>query len=555
MVFTIGNETDWANVASTLVFGNTYVGTILITASFSFTTLQTPIYLNNGCTVNGKCHTITFNYNNFESLFQLPTSGAVNTTIKNLNININNVDSLTSSVLLVNVANQIGNITNIHLSGSSTTFLYLLNNTYFGNTGYVSLISKCSSTHNSSKGICKRFYNVNFEYCFVKNSLIINRFGNNMYSDPLVDLYLINCYIENTELSQSDNVNGFFYNVNVDGTLTFNRCYSVMNTITKSGSAGFIGNIGSTSQITFNDCYVIGDIIPNSEAIDTLATDTLGGFIGTQGSTNIIQFNRCYSTVSTDNGISIGNGSLIGRDITSNTSTINIIDCHTYLQFMNTGGPATSTTGSSDSDLGSYFNNILFPTSWVNPSVWIHPNNGGGDYPILTDFTNTSTWDNTYLLSSSLPNFSSDTCLNVSCFAENTPIQTSHEIKLIQNLIKGDVLDGYEVEMVVKSPIDGRPMIRIEKNALGRNLPSQDIYVTKQHLFEINGKQISAGNMTTLNPNKIYQIKPISNFVYHIILKNRQYAFITVNELKAETLGLKFQEIMTKEMSKLAITL
>ncbi len=545
---TISNETEWSAIATTSI-GTPIAGNLDIIANFSFTSQQLPIYLSNTAVVNCNCHTVTFAYgdtypnaitSSCSGMFILPTSGSGNAIVKNLTIDGTNryVDGTQGFLTDSFIVNQFGDFENIHMingyaNGGSASFI----SNQFGSTNNsnISTITKCSSKINciSASGFCGQTYNVNFDTCFFKGVFLAifcygfvgfiagsntNTSYNNSYSS--VDLIGVCAGF----IGGIDDIN------NLNNTLTMNNCYFTGNG-TDNSNFGFIKTCstldGNNNSINLNNCY------SNFQTTD----ENNGGFIGVN-LFSIITLTNCYNNTT----YSTNNGSIAYQ----NDATIILNDCHTIISFI-VNQNATFTPNSSATDLG--FGTIY---SWSGLTWTSHI----ADYPTLNNFEDTTIWDGTYILSSSTPNYK--TCLLscncfVPCFAENTPVQTSNGIKLIQNLRKGDVLDGYEVEMVVKSLTSGRPMIKIEKDSVRKNLPSQDTFVTKQHLFEINGKQISAGDMSLLNPTKIYKVKPISEYVYHIILKNRQYAFITVNGLKAETLGLKFQEIMNKELNKLSI--
>jgi hypothetical protein len=309
---------------------------------------------------------------------------------------------------------------------------------------------------------------------------------------------------------------------------------------------GFIATTYFNNQLNayalFNNCYVYFFSSSGGN----------GGFIGNLD-TNDANFNKCYSENTTYLTLP---GSLVGI----NTSgTINVWDTYelasdTFTQVgsynVYTNYPTlTVTSESTFQTLSTVISNNTLSTYWSS-SDWI---NNSGQEPILKTFQNLSIWDGTYLIFTDTPNYSSTLCvLPVVCFAENTPIQTSHGLKSIQTISKGDIINGYEVDFIVKSLIGNKPLIKIEKDAISENIPSSDTYVTKQHLFNINGKEMTAFEMSKIY-NNIYQVNNVCEYVYNIVLKNRQHAFITVNGLKAETLGIKALDNIKSIMMKKSI--
>ncbi len=542
----ITSTSDWDFFASFFTVSNPLNGTLNIIADLTFNYVPAQFYLSNTGNVNGQCHIITLtNSQAWQGLFVMPITGTATSEIKNLIIEASGESitdgSGTYSFLLYNSSGsfdfQRGKITNVHIKNGTVLNNGALMCTNFGDNTYTyqSYITECSVTttlgdiSNVGIGFCLNIYNSTFNKCFY-NGVINN--GNGFCSDTTT-VQFKNCY---SKSDIPDNSSGF---INFNSTsLLIDNCYVIGNIIGTTTCAGFITSFGfSPSNTNINNSYHIGNILNPDPSI--------GSFIGLLIN-QTINISYCYSTSSS--------GSMIGTIV---VGPVTITDSHliSTASFVNTG---------SITNVGSALDlvvNVLF-TNWNTvPDINSTTNTWSthvSDYPTLNTFTDTLVWDGTYTLTTSTPDYATSLCIIspfVPCFAENTPIQTSNGIKLIQNIKKGDILDGYEVETIVKSPINNQTMIKIEKDSIQSNLPSQDTFVTKQHLFQINGKQISAGNMTTLNPTKIYKVRPISNFVYHIILKNRQYAFITVNGLKAETLGIKFQEIMTKEINKLAITI
>jgi hypothetical protein len=415
----------------------------------------------------------------------------------------------------------------------------------FGDSTYtnLSIIKECSvsttlgdNSGGNGYGYCNSIYYSIIDKSFYNGSIIL---GVGFFSGP-TQCNIKNCYVNS---NIPENSAGFSF---IDGPLgtvpiTIDNCYVIGDITSTTIGGGFLVYVSNNILIT--NCYHIGNVITPSQNIGSF----IGSFSNFNYGTATGTLSYCYSTA--------GSGSsFIGNIDSSCNPTINYCHIMSTSSFVNTNNGTLNNTGSF-ADLAV---NTLF-TNWnTTPDINSTTNTWSihvSDYPTLNIFTDTSIWDGSYTTSSSTPNFSTSICIItpiVPCFAENTLILTNHGIKPIQHIGRGELIDGYEVDMISKSLIGHKQMIKIEKDALDINLPNQDTFVTKYHLFDINGKIMSAENMCALNPSKIYKTNPISEYVYHIILKNRQYAFITVNGLKAETLGLQYQNQINKLINKMS---
>ncbi len=530
MSISIPNDLVWNYYAGIYNSGNPFSGTLVISASFQFNSQQTPIYLAAGSIFNGNYNTITFNYSLPFGLIVCPTSGTL-VTIQNLYINtLFTGSSANNSMLIYNIGSndgQICNISNIFIygtnqPGTSTSCPLLGNN--FGNTTlstisycYVLLLLAGGTTGGCGFGNIKSSANVTFNYCYYNYSSANsgNGFCNALGTGSTVTFN--SCY-SSTRITTSQ-LSGFVKDV-TGSTVSFNKCYLYNNGGTfASNSGGFIARVlnSSTSVINFTDCYSI------------CVAGSGGGFIGASSSSAgtgyTITFTRCYSA-------SNGNALIAGTTASVGTGIINITDCHirTLGNFPTSAGSVTVTTTSSANDLDV---NTSY-TNW-NTSTWTI---NASDYPLLHTFEDTTIWDGTYTLTTSIPNFSSLILFAspafFACFSIDTLIQSNKGNVKIQELMKGDIVDGYEIETIKSSP-SPNSMIKIEKDSLDINLPENDIIVTDNHVIKYNDKFYTASDLCKLNSFKIYSIQSPSANIYHIVLKNGQHAFINVNGLKMET--------------------
>lgn len=128
------------------------------------------------------------------------------------------------------------------------------------------------------------------------------------------------------------------------------------------------------------------------------------------------------------------------------------------------------------------------------------------------------------------------------CFVNGTNILTDKGEVKVENLNIGDIvvtMDGKHIPIkwIGKQRIDiskeiNKYPVRINKNALAPNVPSQDLFVSEDHAIFIDNLLINAGAL--VNGNSISEVKPSSNFTYfHVELD--QHALIIAENLPAES--------------------
>ena len=82
------------------------------------------------------------------------------------------------------------------------------------------------------------------------------------------------------------------------------------------------------------------------------------------------------------------------------------------------------------------------------------------------------------------------------CFIGTTMIKLQNGNKMIKDLVRGDIVmtdNGPQPLAVLKKVncVGARPFVKIPKDCFGKNLPSEDIFCTKEHPFAI--KKLSQG--------------------------------------------------------------
>jgi len=122
------------------------------------------------------------------------------------------------------------------------------------------------------------------------------------------------------------------------------------------------------------------------------------------------------------------------------------------------------------------------------------------------------------------------------CFKKGTKIKTDQgEIEIDKINIKKHTIYHQPILAITKNILTDNFMVRIKKNAFGKNIPSDDIVLSKEHKIYVNGKLFSPGNL--VNYKNIFKENYDNEIVYNILMKNHHLIF--VNSLLCETLHPK----------------
>jgi hypothetical protein len=137
---------------------------------------------------------------------------------------------------------------------------------------------------------------------------------------------------------------------------------------------------------------------------------------------------------------------------------------------------------------------------------------------------------------------------NPICFQKDTPVTTSKGIKLIQHITKQDTINGISVHSLVTSliPKNEQYFVKISKDSLGYNIPSQDTICTIYHTIRVNLKKnlklVVAQNVWVQaiflvnNINITLFSEPKDTLVYNVLLVDNIWGTMIVNNLLTETL-------------------
>ena len=167
----------------------------------------------------------------------------------------------------------------------------------------------------------------------------------------------------------------------------------------------------------------------------------------------------------------------------------------------------------------------------------------GNNTSVLTDSAFYSTFDGLQNFNAAningktlVFNFTNSLSLPLSniCFLENSLVSTDQGFIKIQNIDEDiHTINNKEIVCLTKTVTEEPHLICIEKNALGKNIPSQDTFLSYNHKILCNGELVSASELLDTN-NKIYKVRYTGETLYNILMKD--YEEIEVNSLKCETL-------------------
>jgi hypothetical protein len=129
-------------------------------------------------------------------------------------------------------------------------------------------------------------------------------------------------------------------------------------------------------------------------------------------------------------------------------------------------------------------------------------------------------------------NFSYPANFNI-CFAEDTLINTDQGIIKINKLTNQNTINNNRVKAITMTKLTTNSMILIKKNAIQKNIPNKDTYISRDHKVLYNHRMVEAKYL--INKCKNIIIVPYDGkYLYNILLE--KYKNIIVNNMVCETL-------------------
>jgi hypothetical protein len=119
------------------------------------------------------------------------------------------------------------------------------------------------------------------------------------------------------------------------------------------------------------------------------------------------------------------------------------------------------------------------------------------------------------------------------CLIGSTPINTDQGIIRIDQLDTFNTIKNRPIIAITKTLSLDKYLVCFEKNALGKNYPSEQTIMSLGHSIECNGKMIQAKYFLNRS-KKIYKIKSHGECLYNILMN--KYQTVQANNLTVETL-------------------
>lgn len=120
------------------------------------------------------------------------------------------------------------------------------------------------------------------------------------------------------------------------------------------------------------------------------------------------------------------------------------------------------------------------------------------------------------------------------CFPAKTPVQTDQGIINIDLIDKAvHTINGKPIRHITKTISLDKYLISLDKNSLGRNMPSAKTIMSKEHKIMYDGRLIPVYKFLEYT-EKVKKVKYNGETLYNVLLAN--YGLMVVNNLVCETL-------------------
>ena len=127
---------------------------------------------------------------------------------------------------------------------------------------------------------------------------------------------------------------------------------------------------------------------------------------------------------------------------------------------------------------------------------------------------------------------------NIPCFKSGTIISTDQgelKIEKLHNNFNKFSINGSEIIGISKTMDNSGCFIKISKDSLENNVPDKDLFLTGDHLVNIDGELVEAKKL--VNNTNITKETKEAQYVYNVLLKKHE--IISVHNLPVETLNPK----------------
>lgn len=149
--------------------------------------------------------------------------------------------------------------------------------------------------------------------------------------------------------------------------------------------------------------------------------------------------------------------------------------------------------------------------------------------------TNTDYWYVRMPFSTGIGGTSSTITESVICFTKNTYIKTDQGEVKIQNINPTyHTIQHYPIVGITKTKNSLEKIICIEKNAISKNVPDKTLYISLNHMLNINNKSVYAKNI--VNGRTIYMTSH-TGLLYNVLMD--KHIWISVHNCNVESLNPK----------------
>ena len=133
-------------------------------------------------------------------------------------------------------------------------------------------------------------------------------------------------------------------------------------------------------------------------------------------------------------------------------------------------------------------------------------------------------------------NITQNQLLAVICFPAKTPVKTDQGYVHIDKIDKRvHTIRGEKIVAITKTVSKENHLVCIKKNALGKNMPSEKTYISKNHCVLYKGKMVEAKKLVALLDNGLVEfVEYTGETLYNVLLE--EHSKIIVNNMICETL-------------------
>jgi hypothetical protein len=133
-------------------------------------------------------------------------------------------------------------------------------------------------------------------------------------------------------------------------------------------------------------------------------------------------------------------------------------------------------------------------------------------------------------------NFTTTGIISPICFIGTTRINTDQGILEIKNIVSGkNTIQGKEIIAITKTSYPFSTLLKIEKNALAKNVPSEPVTLTPSHKVYYQGRWMKAYELQNrLGKEKIQNVNYKGEVLYNILMKKHES--VLASNLIVETL-------------------